>query len=123
MFQATVAHFGLSLVINLLVTPLNLQLPVLFSSFPNPAAFGVDALSVPWDSFRAAYVFPPKMLVRNVLENLRGLDLTLIVIAPWWPNQSWFPDLLEFSIDHPVELPVTRTLLTQPVGSRVVHHY
>ena len=60
----------------------------------------------------------PMALVRDVLMKLPGLDLTLLLIAPWWPNQSWFPDLLEFSLDHPMELPVTQTLLTQPVGAK-----
>ena len=66
---------------------------------------------------------PPTALVRDVVMKLWGLDLTLILIAPWWPNQSLHPDLREFSIDHPVELPVMRTLLTQLVGGQVVHHY
>ncbi len=29
------------------------------SPFPGLAAFGVDALSVPWDLFTMAYAFPP----------------------------------------------------------------
>ncbi len=122
-FQAVVAHFGLSPVIDLLATPLNAKLPVFLCPFPDPAAFGVDALSVPWEGFRVAYAYPPTALMRDVLGKLKGLDMILILIAPWWPNQSWFPDLLELSIDHPVELPVTRNLLTQPVGGRIVHHY
>ena len=43
---------------------------------------------------------------------LEGLDLIRVMISLWWLNQSWIPDLLE----HPVELPVTRMLLTQLVG-------
>ena len=52
-------------------------------------------------------------LVRDVLTKLRGMDLTLILIAPWWPNQSWFLDLLDLSVKQPLELPVFRKLLTQ----------
>ena len=58
-FQAMVAHFGLLPVIDLLVTSLNSQLPVFICPFPNPAVFGVNALSVPWDSFGMAYAFSP----------------------------------------------------------------
>ena len=123
MFQAVVALFGLLPVIDLLATLLKSQLLVFISPFPDPATFGIDALSVPWDSFGMAYAFPPTVLVHDVLMKLWVLDLTLILIALWWLNQLWFPDLLELSIDHPVELPVMRTLLTQPVGSLVVHHY
>ena len=62
-------------------------------------------------------------LVCDVLMKFQGLNLTLILIAPWWLNQSWFADFLEFSIDQPEKLPVTWTPLAQPVGSRVVRHY
>ena len=56
-------------------------------------------------------------------QHARGLDVVLIMIALWWPNQLWFPVLLEFSINHLVELPVTQTLLAQPVEDQVAHHY
>ena len=73
-------------------------------------------LCVPWDLFGMAYAFPPTTLVHDMLMKLWDLDLILIVIAPWRLNQSWFPDLLEVSIDHPVELSVTQTSWTQLVG-------
>ena len=104
-FQALVAHFGLSLVIDLLATALNSQLLVFISPILDLAAFGVYALSVPWDSFMTAHAFPPIAIVHDMLMRLQGLNLTRILIALRWPNQSWFPDLLMFSIDHTVELP------------------
>ena len=58
-FKAMVAHFSLSPVIDLLLTPLNSQLLVFISPFLDLAAFSVDTLSVPWDLFRMAYAFPP----------------------------------------------------------------
>ncbi len=77
--------FGLLPLIGLLATPLKSQVPVIISPFPDPAAFTVDALSVPWDSFRTAYAFPATALVHGAQMKLQGLDLTLIFIAPWWP--------------------------------------
>ena len=68
-FQAVVAHFGLSPVIDLLVTPLNSQLPV-FSLFLDPAVFSVDALSVLWDLFEMAYAFSSMVFVHNMLMKL-----------------------------------------------------
>ena len=50
-FQAIVAHFGLSPVFDLLATPLSFQLPVFISPFPDLEAFDVNALSFPWDLF------------------------------------------------------------------------
>ena len=69
------------------------------------------------------YAFPPTALVHDALMKLWSLNLILIMIALWWLNQSWFLELLELSIDHRVELPVTQMLLSQLVGARVVHHY
>ena len=52
---------------------------------------------------------------RRVLLKLRAshnCDLTLI--APFWPQREWFPDLLELLSDIPIELPKRRDLLRQP---------
>ena len=75
--------FGLSLVINLLATPLKSWLPVFISPFPDLAAFGIDALSVLRDSFGMVYAFPSMALVCYVLLKLWGLDLVVIMLAPW----------------------------------------
>ena len=38
----------------------------------------------------------------------------VILIAPWWPNQEGFPDLLALSVvDFPWPLPISRSLLKQ----------
>ena len=54
-------------------------------------------------------------IIKRVLLKLRAshnCDLTLI--APFWPQREWFPDLLEFLSDIPIELPKRRDLLQQP---------
>ncbi len=58
------------------------------------------------------------MVLRDMARfvHCHGINLILIMIALWWPNQLWFLDLPELSVNHPVELPVTQTLLSQPVG-------
>ena len=38
----------------------------------------------------------------------------MIVIAPGWPEMSWFWDLLELSTQPPLKLPLWRSLLKQP---------
>ena len=85
-FQAVIAHFGLSPVIVLLATPLNSQLLVFISPLLDPAAFSVNALSVPGDSFGMAYTFHPTAFMHNVLMKLQGLDLIPIMVALWWLN-------------------------------------
>ena len=56
----------------------------------------------------------PPAIIRKVLLKLRAshnCDLTLI--APFWPQREWFPDLLELLSDIPIELPKRRDLLRQ----------
>ena len=37
----------------------------------------------------------------------------LILIAPWWPKQSWFLHLLHLCVDHPLFFPYRQDLLSQ----------
>ena len=101
-------------IIDLFATSLMARLPVFFAPAWEPRAAGVDAFLQPWDNLQA-YAFPPIAIIRRVLLKLRTshhCDLTLI--APFWPQREWFPDLLELLSDIPIELPKRRDLLRQP---------
>ena len=101
-------------IIDLFATSLTARLPVFFAPAWEPKAAGVDAFLQPWDNLQA-YTFPPIAIIRRVLLKLRAshnCDLTLI--APFWLQREWFPDLLELLSDIPIELPKRRDLLRQP---------
>ena len=101
-------------IIDLFATSQTAKLPVFFAPASEPKATGVDAFLQPWDTFQA-YAFPPIAIIRRVLLKLRAshhCDLTLI--APFWPQREWFPDLLELLSDIPIELPKCQDLLRQP---------
>ena len=74
--------------VDLMATPLNAKLPVFICPYPEPKALAVDAMSVNWEEFGVAYIFPSTALMRDVITKFRGMNLTLVLIAPWWPNQS-----------------------------------
>ena len=100
--------------IDLFATSLTARLPVYFSPASDPRAAGTDALLQPWDDLQA-YAFPPIAIIRRVLLKLRSskyCELTLI--APFWPQRDWFPDLLELLSDVPITLSGRRDLLRQP---------
>ena len=81
--------------IDLYATSLNHRLPVYFSPTYNPLSAGTDAMLQSWDGLQA-HAFPPFSLLPRVLAKVRvsrGLELTLV--APFWPQHHWFPDLLE----------------------------
>ena len=117
--QAVFEIWGTPMV-DLFATALNRRLPVYCSPVPDPMAWQVDAFTVPWDDLDA-YAYPPIAVIRPVINRvLMAKRLRLILIAPLWPQQEWFPDLLSLLVEEPVELPLWRNLLRQP-QSQVVH--
>ena len=90
--------------IDLFATSLTARLPVYFSPASDPRAAGTDALLQPWDDLQA-YAFPPIAIIRRVLLKLRSSrNCELTLIAPFWPQRDWFPDLLELLSDVPITL-------------------
>ena len=101
-------------VIDLFATSLTARLPVYFSLASDPRAAGTDALLQPWDDLQA-YAFPPIAIIRRVLVKLRSSrNCELTLIAPFWPQREWFPDLLELLSDVPITLSSRKDLLRQP---------
>ena len=71
----------------------------------------VDAFSFLWtDNFY--YALPPFSLLGRMVQKIRRDQSMCLVIAPIWPTESWYTDLLQILIDNPIILPTQRTLLT-----------
>ena len=67
-----------------------------------------------WENLDA-YAFPPTAILGRVVEKLQDSPYQrLIIIAPGWPNMTWFWDLVEMSSQIPLLLPQLPNLLTQP---------
>jgi hypothetical protein len=106
--------------LDLFATSLNKRLPVYVSPLPDPLAMAMDALSISWDHL-LAYAFPPTALLTPVLKKVQdSVNCQLVLVAPAWANQSWYPTLLHLSVDLPIQLPSQYNLLWHPVG-RVFH--
>ena len=89
--------------VDLFATRFNHKLSTFVSPVPGPAAWAVDALSIPWMGL-LAYAFPPLPILSKVLKKAREEQATLILIAPRWPAQPWFPELLCLSNVPPLKL-------------------
>ena len=73
--------------------------------------------SLPWEDLDP-YAFPLAAILGKVVEKLQDSPCKrIIVIAPGWPNMSWFRDLVAMSSQIPLILP---NLLTQPF-SQIPH--
>ena len=99
--------------IDLFATSLNHRLPVYFSLMVDPQSAGTDALLQLWDDLQA-YAFPPFGLIPRVLAKVRqSWRLEHALVAPFWAQHPWFPDLLELLVEIPFFLPRRRDLLKQ----------
>ena len=99
--------------VDMFATVSNSHLPRFMSPIPEPRALAVDALSQDWQG-RSMYMFPPFPLLNKVIQKLRSTQAAeVVLIAPWWPSQSWIPHLLRLCVEHPLAFPYHRDLLSQ----------
>ena len=89
--------------------------PLWFSLCP-PSPLGLDALAHDWPR-TSLYAFPPIRLIPAVLSRIR-LDRVeqLLLVAPWWPTQPWFAELVSLIVGSPWEIPLRQDLLSQARG-------
>ena len=100
--------------VDLFATRRNIRLPLYCSPVMDREAWAVDAMLQDWSN-KFLYAFPPYTLVRRVINKLaRSPGARLILVAPWWPQREWFPDVQRLSIAPPRRLPLRRDLLCQP---------
>ncbi|KAK7105998.1 hypothetical protein V1264_017305 [Littorina saxatilis] len=99
--------------IDLFATRFSRRLPIFVSPFPDPEAWEVNALEIPWNNLQA-YAFPPIPLLARVLRKADLERPSLILVAPNWPSQAWYPDLLRLSSGPPLPLDLRRGELVQP---------
>ena len=79
--------------IDLFATRLNTQLSTYSSWKPDPGCKFIDAFTVSWSSLFSS-IFAPFSLLGRVVQKLRRDRAESRVIAPIWPTQSWYADLL-----------------------------
>ena len=104
--------------VDLFALECNTKLATYMSPIPEPEAWKVDSLVQSWEGLYA-YAYSPTALIRQTLNKLILHRAELILIAPLWPKQEWFPDLLQLSIAFPLVLPPTAKLLKQSFS----HHF
>ena len=117
----TIAHLALEPVwrewhkplMDLFATRFNKRLPLYVSPVPDPQAWAVDALSLSWRDL-SVYAFPPIPIIGKVLRKARLDRPSMILVAPNWPYQPWYPDLLELCHVPPIKLALTAERLVQP---------
>ena len=90
--------------VDLFASRLNHQLEKYVSWRPDPFAMATNALQISWSELKGC-AFPPFALIGRCLMKVRTERCTVLLIAPCWRTQTWYPVLLELLVDYPIFLP------------------
>ena len=104
--------------LDLRIIHLNHKLLLYVSPVPDQNAWNIDALG--WSSL-VAYAYPPIVLLPKVVQKVCQYNCLLILIPPSWTGMPWFLDLVHLSVDIPLQLPASSTLLKQS-NNQVFHN-
>ena len=104
--------------VDLFALRINTKLATCISPIREEMSWKVDSLVQNWDGLYA-YAYPPTSLIRACLNKVRTESVEIVLIAPGWPNQEWFPDLLDLAIVFPIALSPVQKLLKQTFS----HHF
>ncbi len=78
---------------------------------------GTDALAHSWPRGLRKYTFPPVSLLAQTLCKVREDEEQVLLVAPYWPNRTWFPELMLHATAPPWQIPLRRDLLSQRGGT------
>ena len=101
---------------DLFVSFQNAHVDHFFSWKPDPQAAEADAFSQPWNKLHP-YAFILFALISRCLQKAREEKVAhLLLIAPVWPAQGWYPILLDMLVEIPRILPKRSDILLNPQG-------
>ncbi len=66
------------------------------------------------------YALPPVSLIAQTLCKVRQDREQILFVAPYWPNQTWFSELVLLASAYPWWIPLRRYLLSQ--GKTTIGH-
>lgn len=99
--------------VDLFASRLNNQVPKYVSRRPDPNAFAIDAFTFTW-SDDMYFIFPPFSLLGRILQKVEEDKAEVVLVAPIWPTQSWWPSLLQLISGQSFRLPNVQKSLYLP---------
>ena len=84
---------------------------------PDIGANAINAFSITWN-YKLHYVFPPFSVIGRVLQKMAEDQAELILVAPLFPSQPWFPQMLQHISGPSLVLPKTNQILYLPGTNR-----
>ncbi len=107
-------HFG-DAQVDLFASPDTSHCQLFFSL--SKGTLGTDALACSWPRCLRKYAFPPVSLLAQTLCKVREDEEQVLLVAPYWPNRTWFPELMLLATAPPWQIPLRRDLLSQRGGT------
>ncbi len=80
------------------------------------ATLGTDALAHSWPRGLRKYAFPPVSLLAQTLCKIREDEEQVLLVALYWPNRTWFPELMLLATAPSWPIPLRKDLLSQRWG-------
>ena len=110
LFSLINQRFG-PLEVDLFASRISTQLPRFYSWRPDPQAEAIDAFKQVWVGNN--YANPPWAIIPRVLSQVKRQCARLVLVAPVWKSQVWYPVLLTLLVDHPCLLPARESTILQ----------
>ncbi len=88
----------------------------------NEGTLGTDALAHSWPQGLRKYAFPPSEPSRTDTVQDQGKEEQILLVAPYWPTRTWFPELMLLVTAPPWQIPWGRIYWLRdgtPCGTRV----
>lgn len=99
--------------IDLFASKQNRKSQLFISYVPEKDALAVNAFSVTWN-YNLHYAFPPFSIIGRVIQKLCQDKAELILVAPLFPSQPWFPTMLRQISGQSYVLPKSDSILYLP---------
>ena len=112
---------GFSPEIDLFAPRLNAKTDRFVSWHPEPGALTYDAFTISWTNLQCYAFLPSSLLPRVLAKILKDKAIMVLLSAPVWTTQNWYPLLLHLLVDVPFLLPRSDHLLTLPHDQQQLH--
>jgi len=101
-FQQIATHYHPT--IDLFASRTTAQLSRYVSFYPDCQAQWTNAFSKSWLG-ELPYIYPPTILLPRVLQKIYYERVRAVIVAPYWPQQTYFVTLQQMAVEPPWILP------------------
>ena len=98
--------------VDLFASRLTHQCQHYFNWQPDPFAEATDAFQQDWSGTKG-FANPPWNLIANVLSKTQTQRARIVLVAPVWKSQPWYPLILSMLVDIPRLLPHHVSMIAQ----------